>query len=340
MRHNKTLGFALLFSIGAILSGCKKDNPDPETFEYQGNGVFVLCEGGFNMGNARLDFYNETTSELQTNVYEAINGVPLGDVFQSMLLLNDKAFLVVNNSGKIEVLDANTLEQQQTISGFLSPRYLCQTGTSKAYVSDLFSGQISIVNLNNLTVTGSISLPGWSEEMLNDNGKVWVTNGMKDYTYIVQNDVVTDSVQVGYGSSSIRKSSDGDIWVLTMGNYSPVVNSKISRINPSTNAVEWDYELSNNGASRLRTSPDKATLYFIFDGKVYRKGAGDNSNPVEFISLPGKSFYALNVDPSNGNLWLGDAGDFASAGTVYVYNSAGTQIQSFTTGVAPTDFAF
>lgn len=326
-------------TITASITGCKKDE-NPTNNDFTGNGTFIICEGGYGAGNARLDFYHKTGDSLQTNIFQKVNGIPLGDIFQSMLINNDRAFLVVNNSGKIEVVDPKDMTSKGTITGLTSPRYVCFTGNTKAYVSDLFSGNISIINTTNLNIESTISLPGWSEEMLNDNGKIWVTNGMKDYTYILQNNAVVDSVNVGYGSTSIRKDNSGKIWILTGGNYPPnTINSKISRVNPTTNAVEWDYEFASFGASKLRTNADKSVLYFLYDGKVYRKNA-DNSTPSEFISLTGKQFYGMNVDPSNGNIWLGDAGDFSSAGTVYVYNSASTQLKSFTTGVAPTDFVF
>lgn len=343
MKKTKIWSYLPFVALVALsITGCKKDPPvEPVDTSYYGNGVFVLCEGTFQQGNARLDFYNTNTDSLKTNIFQTVNGVPLGDVLQSMTIDNGRAYLVVNNSGKIEVVDPEDMTSKGTVSGLGSPRYVCFTGTNKAYVSQLFSGSVNIVNTSSLSVTGSISIPGWTEEMLNDNGKVWITNGNKNYTYIVQNDAVVDSVNVGYGSSSIRKDNNGKIWILTGGNYPPnTVNSKISRVNPTTNAVEWSYDFNSYGASKLRANGDKSVLYFLYGGKVYRKNAGDNSNPTEFISIAGKSFYGINVNPANGDIWLGDAGDFTSAGTVYVYNASGTQIKSFTTGIAPTDFAF
>lgn len=338
-----TIGRLLLAAAVAapLLTGCKKDKPEePKDTSFSGNGTFILCEGTFNQGNARVDFFNKNTDSLKTNIFESVNGTALGDVLQSMLIVNNRAFLVVNNSSKIEVVDAADFKSKGTITGLTSPRYVTTVGTDKAYVSDLFAGRVSIINTSTLAITGSIPFPGWSEEMLNDNGKVWITNGNRNYTYIVQNDAVTDSVNVGYGSSSVRKDNNGKIWVLTGGNFNPVAASKLSRINPTSNAVEWSHDFASNGASKLRLSPDKSTLYFLYSGKVFRKNTGDTSAPEEFISISGKSFYGIGVEPQNGNIWLGDAGDFASAGTVYVYNASGSQVNSFATGIAPTDFVF
>lgn len=338
----RVLGVAALI-LPLAFTGCKKDEPEePAATGFKGNGTFILCEGGFNQGNARIDFLDKNTDSLKTDIFQSVNGAPLGDVLQSMAYINDRAYIVVNNSGKIEIVDPEDFTSKGTITtGLTSPRYVNVVSSGKAYVSDLFSGSVAILNTSTLAVTGSIALPGWTEEMLTDGNKTWITNGMKDYTYIVENDAVTDSVDVGYGSTSIRKDNSGKIWVLSGGNYPPsMVPSKLSRVNPSTNDVEWSYDFADFGASKLRTSIDKSTLYLLYGGKVYRKNAGDTGNPTEFISISGKSFYGMNVDPENGNIWLGDAGDFSSAGTVYVYSASGTQLKSFQTGTAPTDFVF
>lgn len=335
--------WAAALIVPLTFTGCKKDDPEePTDTGYKGNGTFIICEGAFNQGNGRIDFLNKNTDSLKTNIFQAVNGAPLGDIVQSMTYVNDRAYIVVNNSSKIEIVDPEDFTSKGSItSGLTSPRYVNVVSSGKAYVSDLFSGSVAIVNTSTLAVTGTISIPGWTEEMLTDGNKTWIANGMKDYTYIVENDAVTDSVNVGYGSTSIRKDNSGKIWVLSGGNYPPsMVPSKLSRVNPSSNDVEWSYDFTDFGASKLRMSIDKTMLYFLYAGKVYRKSTGDNSAPTEFISISGKSFYGMNVDPENGNIWLGDAGDFASAGTVYVYSSTGSQLKSFQTGIAPGDFVF
>lgn len=342
-RNTWRLVWVAALTLPLAFTGCKKDDPEnPADNTFKGNGTFIICEGAFNQGNGRIDFWNKHTDSLKTNIFQAVNDAPLGDVVQSMVYVNDRAYITVNNSGKIEVVDPVDFTSKGTIStGLTSPRYVNVVSSGKAYVSDLFSGSVAILNTSTLAVTGSIAIPGWTEEMLTDNGKTWITNGMKNYTYIVQNDAVTDSVDVGYGSTAIRKDNAGKIWILTGGNYPPnMVPSKLSRVNPATNDVEWSYDFADFGASKLRLSPDKTLLYFLYGGKVYRKNTGDTGNPAEFISVSGKTFYGINVDPDNGNIWLGDAGDFSSAGTVYVYSASGSQIKTFTTGVVPTDFVF
>jgi DNA-binding beta-propeller fold protein YncE len=323
----------------AVFTGCKKEKNNG-TGEYFGNGTFILCEGAFLQGNARIDFLNKNSDSLKTDIFRAANDIPLGDVLQSMTIFDEKAFVVVNNSGKIEVTNPKDMKIITTITGLTSPRYVCRASESKAYVSDLFGGKISIVNLNSLSVTGNIPLPGWTEEMWKNNSEIWVTNGSRDYVYILENDALKDSVMVGYGSTSLREDAQGNLWVLTGGNYLDNTPSKLVRINPENKTVDWEFPLPDFGASKLRMNATKTTLYFLYNGKVFRKNTGDTQAPAQFISLPGKYFYGIGIEPSTGNIWLGDAGDFTSAGTVMIFSPGGGLLKEFTTGVAPTDFVF
>jgi hypothetical protein len=50
--------------------------------------------------------------------------------------------------------------------------------------------------------------------------------------------------------------------------------------------------------------------------------------------------YALGVDPVTGEIYFGDALDYASPGKVYIYNSDGTFKTSIASGISPTQFIF
>ena len=55
----------------------------------------------------------------------------------------------------------------------------------------------------------------------------------------------------------------------------------------------------------------------------------------DFITLPtGVAVYGLSAG-SNGDVFVTDAGNFNSAGKVYIYNSAGVKQSEFAAGIAP-----
>src|SRR5688500_3555288 len=96
-----------LVCITLILSSCEKDEPEDDTpVVINTTGIFVVNEGGFNAGNSSISFLNVITNVMTNNVFESVNGFPLGDVAQSMTLHKGKGYAVVNNSAKIEVVNA------------------------------------------------------------------------------------------------------------------------------------------------------------------------------------------------------------------------------------------
>ena len=71
----------------------------------------------------------------------------LGDVANSMVLHHDLAYIVVNNSQKIEIAKANDFKHTTTISGFASPRYMLPLGNGKALATNLVSNIINEIDL-------------------------------------------------------------------------------------------------------------------------------------------------------------------------------------------------
>ena len=78
--------------------------------------IFTLCEGNFGTPNASLWSINESGSQSEGPIYWDENSNPLGDVGQSMTIVNDeKLYIIMNNSHSIEIL--NLMGSNQTFSG-------------------------------------------------------------------------------------------------------------------------------------------------------------------------------------------------------------------------------
>ena len=61
---------------------------------------------------------------VENNIFSQINSFQLGDVVQSMNIIDEKAYIVVNNSSKIEVANIDSMNSIATIQGLISPRYI------------------------------------------------------------------------------------------------------------------------------------------------------------------------------------------------------------------------
>ncbi len=343
---NQRLYILLLISSVVFATSCRKDKPSAPSNSNittsSGGGVFVTNEGNFLFGNATVSYYDFATGESVEDMYEPTNGNSLGDVCQSICLFNGKAYIVVNNSGKVEVVNPANFSSIATIDGFHSPRYFLPVSNSKAYVTDIYSDKISVVNLSTNTITGTIDCHGATEELALSYGKAFVTNTQRNQVYVINTatDILVDSIQVSYGSNSIKEDKNGQLWVLCSGNSSNP--SGLFRINPITLEVEQSIPFSSslNGANRLRINGTNDTLYFLKSG-LYRTDINATSAPsTPFIAQEGRNFYGIGIDPVNNIVYIADAIDYVQRGMIYRYKTDGTLVNTFLAGIIPNDFCF
>ena len=165
---NKLIYYIILFCV--IISCVDDKTPGPivnidDAPNLSHKGFFVLNEGAFTLGNGSISFYDTAEKKMYNKVFEAINKRALGDVVQSMSFHKGLGFIVVNNSGTIEVVDSTTFSSIKTISKFTSPRYLV-FHNNEMYVSDLYANEISIVDLASFEIDRTIEVEGWVEEIL------------------------------------------------------------------------------------------------------------------------------------------------------------------------------
>lgn len=339
------------FVVISFIFSCRSDKPEDElqpsiTITPNG-GVFIVNEGLFNSGNSTAGYYNITDNTYINDLFEPINKRPLGDVFQSMTIFNHKAYLVVNNSGKMEVVNSETFSSLGTINGLTSPRSFLPVSNGKAYVSNYKTNLIQIVDLNTNTVSGSIpcGTRDLNEEMILAYGKAYVTTPSSDKVYVIdtRTDVCEDSILVGRGAASIREDIKGKLWVLCSGKKATNEIANLCRINPLNNKVEAVFTFPDNSHSpwRLSINGDLNTLFYISKDGVYKMNISDTALPVSaFISRGARDLYGLGVDPKSGIIYVGDAVNFSGEGTVSRYQPDGTFINSFKTGIGPNGFCF
>ncbi|HET6242974.1 MAG: hypothetical protein H0V01_14910 [Bacteroidetes bacterium] len=340
-----------LFTLVIILVclSCKKDKPikpDPEKpiqITPQG-GVFILNEGNYQWGNASIDFYNNADSSYSTNVFKTANDRPLGDVFQSMEIIGSKAYLVVNNSGKIEVVNLSDFKSLASINGLTSPRYIKAVSETKAYVTDYASNVISVLDLTNNTVIKTIPCRGFTEELIFSSGKVFVTNLKSEYLYVFNpiTDLLTDSIKTGYASNSIRKDKNGKLWILCSGENTGGIPGSIHRVNPETNLVEYSVHFpnANQNPFKLRINSEGDMLYFLNNGICRASINNIELDTQPFIVQNNLNFYGLGVEPKTGIIYIADAIDYVQKGKIMRYSKEGNLINSFNAGIIPGDFYF
>jgi len=338
----RLLGFLLLVSL--LFTACQ-DDENPPIWGDLSNHIFVLNEGGFGSSNGSLTAISRETGDVWNNLFEMVNDFKLGDVVQSMTIHNGKAYIVVNNSGKIEVADANTLESIATIEGLTSPRYFLPINDDKAYVSNLTYGDdtsLDIIDLNTNEITKSIPT-AWAEEMVMSDGKVFV-GIMNSYDLMVidaTTDEVIQTLSVNYAPGSLEVDKNGKVWVLSEANnyYGTPALRRIDPVSLLTEEIFMFDDAERPKELAINNQGDK--LFYLESGQVWRIDIDDDALPqTPFITSDEYSFYGLGIDPTNNNIYTTDIADYQSKGSVVYYRLDGVQIDKYEVGIIPGGFCF
>lgn len=349
-KHNlfPVIAFTLLLLFGA----CHKDNPETHGGKYS-NGVFIVNEGLFQTESGTISFVSRSNDSVSNDIFALVNGRPLGNVVQSMSIFNGKAYIVVNNASKVEVVDAATFKSEATITGLISPRYFLGISDSKGYVTD-WAGNVAVIDLAANSVTKTIPVNSGPEQLLANGSQVYVLNSggwSTDSTISVINsstDELSATIQVKHRPTGIAADKNGKIWVLCSGrgfNGWPLSNDSeghLLRIDPATNLTEYDYSFVSTSLhpEKLVINKSGEKLYFLFNGGIYSYDITNvNAVPVQ-VAMRG-NLYSLGYDDQTDYLYVSDPLDYQQNGWVYRYKASnGALVDSLQSGVIPGNFCF
>jgi len=327
-------------------------------------GVLVLNEGNFNTGNASVSYISDDFSVNQNDIFSIVNdGAALGDVAQSIGFNNDLAYILVNNSQKIEVVNRYSFKKVATITGQVrNPRYIA-FANGKGYVTnwgdpyDPNDDYVAIVDLSTQTVTATIPVAEGPEEIVSNNGKLFVSH-FGGYHYgntvsVISNNTVSATIPVGDRPKELQI-INGSLWVTCKGNsfYAPsgITAGKFVKINPDTNAVAATLTLADGQVvANLGTSAISGTnIYYSIGTSVFKCATDATVLPTipafNAADQGAASIYGLAVN--NGRIYISDDAGFTVRGKVYVYAAGnaefaiGVLLNRTTVGVGPSAFYF
>lgn len=322
----------------AVLSftSCKKDEIiDTTTENYK--GVFVINEGGFNKSNGSIGLFKPGT-KAYFDAFKKANNRPLGDIVQSMSLINSNYYIVVNNSNKIEVVSQNKFQSVASIST-ASPRYVLKVGDNKAYITNLYNNTVKVLNLGNNQIESNIDVKASSNALALLDTLVYIATNDKLVVVNPKTDAVQDSIVTTSGLSKVVNFGS-KLAVLCTGSVdwntgSVTENGNIYFINKDSAAIEKTFPLSTGsyGGSMVYNSVDGLLYFSLGDNKIQTMSSSGTIK--DFVTLSGTGMvYGLSVGLA-GEIYVTDAGNFSEAGKVYVYDNDGTKAYDFTAGIAP-----
>ncbi len=336
-------------------------------------GLYLVNEGNMGSNKCTLDYYDYVTGLYSRNIYAEKNPEvikELGDVGNDIGIYGSKLYVVVNCSHKVEVLNAHTGKRIGQID-IPNCRYV-RFHRGKAYVSsyvgpvlidpDAPKGAVYEVDTTSLQVTRKVSVGYQPEEMEIVDDYMYVANSggyrVPDYDYTVSVIQMIDfkqvqQIPVGINLHRLKKDKYNKLWVTSRGDY----ESRPSRLyvmqkKPGFNqmvvtdtipvacsnmafygdymyyyATEWNnYTQSNTisyGVIDVR-SKEIISTNFIKDGTDKE------------IVIP----YGIAVHPETGDIFVTDAKNYVSSGTLYCFSNDGYKKWSVRTGDIPAHITF
>ena len=377
--------FLLLLCGAFAFCACQKDPVPSKDSSLDGQAVdvsfistsaqklFVLNEGGMGSNNSTLDFLRFKDGKYITSAFKKMNpdvGAGLGDVGNDIAIHGKEAWIVVNNSGIVEVISAEDETEIATVT-IPTPRniafddnYAYVTSWAGAYItygadysitdSKNPKGQVYRINLKTKKAEGSVEVGYQPEGIAYYNGKLYVANsgGISSQlppTYAYDNTVsiidaasfkVEKTVEVQVNLKNVYSDGKGNIYVTTLGNYFDVHSGL--------------YMLTASAPASVKHIDDYVSISALSGDTVYCVGTDSEfdwsaTHVYSAWSVTGGSKKALSLNLSDATpyglvvldadtFFVGDAGDYFNPGSVSCYYK-GSKKWSVTAGVCPGHFA-
>lgn len=336
-------------------------------------GFYLVNEGNMGSNKCSIDYYDYVTGLYARNIYAERNPnvvKELGDVGNDIGIYGSKLYVVVNCSHKVEVMDAKSGIRIGQID-IPNCRYI-RFYRGNAYVSsyvgpvlidpDAPKGAVYEVDTTALEVKRKVSVGYQPEEMEIVNDYMYVANSggyrVPNYDNTVSVIQMIDfkqvqQIPVGINLHRLKKDRYNKLWVTSRGDYQtrpsrlyvmdkrtgknrlevtdtlPVACSNMAFRGDSLlyYATEWNNFTQSNtityGVIDIRTKKVISTN-FITDGTEKE------------ITIP----YGIAVHPETGDIYVTDAKNYVSSGTLYCFDPKGNKKWSVRTGDIPAHIIF
>lgn len=346
------------------------ETPAPDTGV---RGFYLVNEGNMGSNKCTLDYFDYFTGLYARNFYAERNPnviKELGDVGNDVGIYGSKLWVVVNCSHKVEVMDAHTGIRLGQVD-IPNCRYV-RFHRGKAYVSSYVGpvridpeapkGAVYEVDTLSLAVTRKVSVGYQPEEMEVIDDYMYVANSggyrAPDYDRTVSVIEMIDfkqvqQIPVGINLHRLKKDNRKQLWVSSRGDYRerpsrlyvlgkvagynrmevkdtiPIACSNMAVRGDSLYcyATEWnEYTASNTITYAIvnTATHEVVSRSFITDGTEKN------------IEIP----YGIAIHPETGDIFITDAKNYVSSGTLHCYSREGKLKWSVRTGDIPAHIAF
>lgn len=331
-------------------------------------GFYLLNEGNMGSNKATLDFFDYTTGNYHKNIFAERNPnvvKELGDVGNNVQIYGNKLYAVINCSHLVEVMDVNTARHIATIS-IPNCRYLA-FDKGYAYVSSYAGpvlidpnarlGYVAKIDTTTLTVKETCVVGYQPEEMVIRSNKLYVANsgGYRVPNYdntvsVIDLNTFKEIKKITVAVNLHRMQIDNyqNIYVTSRGDYDKTPSSTF--IIDKNDIVSDDLHLPASNMTLCgdylymystewnNTTMKNTISYAIVDTKtkkiVTRNFITDGTD--KRIKIP----YGIAVNPETKEIYVTDAKDYVTPGTLYCFTPDGKKKWEVVTGDIPAHIVF
>ncbi len=375
LKQIKFAALALLLAVG--FTACSDDNNDTPTRQpVRGEqGFYVVNQGNQGTIDGTISYVSFAADTVNTtdDVFFATNSQSLGDSPQKAIIYGSKMYVPVYGANTLWVLDAATLKIISKVTTN-EPEAVCGSN-GYVFVSNN-DGYVTRIDTTAYAASTPLAVGPNPAGITAVNGKVYVSisdgynynngyvNGYKVAIIDAATFTHTDDYKVGMNPSTITSDAAGNLFVVCLGNYSDVAAS-VWKIDASTGVISQFAEGSLIAtASQERTSRaianQSGNLLYVLNSK------SDYSNWPNVTTIVTSAIYntltgekisegfipadhtpasptAIDINPNDGNIYVSTqatASSYTDPGYVMVYNSNGTFLKQYNTGVQPFGVVF
>lgn len=371
---NLILSVILLSACRGETPFLRYDEEDPVQGHLPGSsgpitGFYLLNEANMGSNKASIDYFDALTGKYKRNIYPTCNPSvvkELGDVGNDLEIYGSKLYAVINCSHYVEVMDAATGRHEASID-ILNCREITFSD-GKAYVTS-YAGPVQIdpnarpgkvveIDTATMQISREVTVGYQPDGMVVTGGKLYVANSggyrYPDYdTTISVIDLksfsVIKTIDVAINLHRMTIDRFGRIYVTSRGDYNGVgadvyiVDSRADRVIGSIGVAASDMCLSGDSIYMISTewsniSNSNVVSYALYDvvreRVVSRSFITDGTD--KRISLP----YGVAVNPATKEIYVTDAKDYVTPGTLYCFSPEGVLRWNVVTGDIPAHFAF
>lgn len=346
MKKNQAVLYLLIATFLSVGCSDRANEPEPP----QVSSLYITNEGNFSDANGSVTSFDPQTKNTTQQVFENTNGRPLAGIIQSTTIIGDRLYIVLNNSDKIEVVDAASFTSVGTIALSNTPAAIVAAGENKAYVSNLYANTLSIIDLENFEETGTTIPVGMNPQaMVKVGERVYVANnGFGNDNTVSVIDIPSAAVEktltVGHGPTELILDQSNRVWVVCNGliaydenfNRDPEndIPGSIYLINGESATIAGD--IQSGGHPTDLALNEQAGRGFLLNNGIHIV----NLNSLQIATDPfsERSFNTIAYSTNEELVYVGQSKGYTQPGQMIRYDLEGTAVDSFSVGIAPNGF--